>query len=617
MDQLPADQQETIKKANTERLRVMAARTGAVDDEELATMDRRGLVEVVTQGIVDRNEAENMAASRKKSERSGNVRELELQLELKKIEMEAENRRMEAENERRRIELEIMKISHETGMTQERTDEDDLDYDMRRLYRRPRVEALADKVKRYGSALKQVVAPMSNDASDIPHFFESLEAMFRSFEVPDDLRGKLLLQFLSQKAKTLISRLSSEELDNYENVREYILSEFKLTPREYKARFDNVTKRTDETYIYFVARLRNGLRYYLRSRKCDEFETLCDLLIVDKLKSCLPPGPLNYVLSLEGDDWFAAKRVAELADTFVANRPVREPERARAVHSTQVVSGNRTDTWRDKRSPRNGQLQCYNCKGRGHTAYHCKRVGDSGNPPYRASNENRSSVKRCFRCHSTQHIARDCNAVIDPPNNNVHPSSIHHANDNNEVHNVHACLVSVPVAAPVSKNDNSSGQYNSCVEQDGVKYDVHTSSEYNAESSDDWPFSSFPSTECVDSVVSVNSSSVNLKIATVPMLQVDIHGIRCNAMCDSGAEVPLISEHLFTQLDTQACGHISMQGVIGQKMRIPLVNVIMKLSGDHPNAVNVEEGVQVVCGVAPLNTRDCDVIVAHCSGDVC
>ena len=87
----------------------------------------------------------------------------------------------------------------------------------------------------------------------------------------------------------------------------------------------------------------------------------------------------------------------------------------------------------------------------------------------------------------------------------------------------------------------------------------------NAESSDDWPFSSFPSTECVDSVVSVNSSAVNLKIATVPMLQVDIHGIRCNAMCDSGAEVPLISEHLFTQLDTQACGHISMQFVIGQK----------------------------------------------------
>jgi len=507
-------------------------------------------------------------------------------------------------------------MSYETGIAPEdiganqgRTDEYESDHEVQVRHGYPRAETLADKVKRYGSVLKQVVSPMTNDASDIPHFFESLEAMLRSFEVPDDLRGKLLLQFLSQKAKTLISRLSSEELGNYENVREYILSEFKSTPREYKARFDNATKRTNETYIYFVARLRNALRYYLKSRKCDDIETLCDLLIADKLKSCLPPGPLSYVLSLEGDEWFAAKRVAELADTFVANRPVREPERTRSVHTTQVVSGNRTDTWRDKRSPRKGQLQCYQCRGRGHTARYCRRGGGSGDPPYRTGEENRSYVKRCFRCHSTQHIARDCNAVIAPPNNDVHPPSMHHANDNNDVHSVHACLVGMPVAAPVSKIDNSSVQYSACGERGDVEGDVHTFCDYSAESGNDWPFSSFPSIECVDRVVSVNSSSANLKIASVPLWQVDVQGIRCNAMCDSGAEVPLISGHLLTKLDTQACGCISMQGVIGQKMRIPLVNVVMKLSGDHPNAINVEEGVHVVCGVAPLNTRDCDVIL--------
>ena len=43
---------------------------------------------------------------------------------------------------------------------------------------------------------------------------------------------------------------------------------FKLTLREYKARFDNATKRADETFIYFAARLRNNLRYYLRRRDC-------------------------------------------------------------------------------------------------------------------------------------------------------------------------------------------------------------------------------------------------------------------------------------------------------------------------------------------------------------
>jgi len=72
--------------------------------------------------------------------------------------------------------------------------------------------------------------------------------------VHDDLRAKLLLPFLSHKAKSVISRLYAEELEDYEGVRDFILSEFKLTPREYKSRFDNATKRSDETYILFAAR---------------------------------------------------------------------------------------------------------------------------------------------------------------------------------------------------------------------------------------------------------------------------------------------------------------------------------------------------------------------------
>jgi len=64
------------------------------------------------------------------------------------------------------------------------------------------------------------------------------------------LRAKLLLPFLSVKAKSLISRLNAEELEDYEGTRDFLLSEFKLTPREYKARFDNATKRLDETFIF-------------------------------------------------------------------------------------------------------------------------------------------------------------------------------------------------------------------------------------------------------------------------------------------------------------------------------------------------------------------------------
>jgi len=76
----------------------------------------------------------------------------------------------------------------------------------------------------------------------------------------------------------LFSCLCVQELEDYEDVRDFLLSEFKLTPREYKRRFDNATKLSDE--IFFAASIRNNLCYYLRSRDClDNYDRLFLLLL--------------------------------------------------------------------------------------------------------------------------------------------------------------------------------------------------------------------------------------------------------------------------------------------------------------------------------------------------
>jgi len=144
-------------------------------------------------------------------------RQRETELEQRRIEAETENKRIEAEtratelqNERERREHELRvaeagrpaKGDERGGYDDQNVDEDGEKRGRPRMEsRRPRVETLADRVMRYGSALKQVVSPMPSDATEIPHFFESLKAMCRSFEIPADLRAKLLLPFLSLKAK--------------------------------------------------------------------------------------------------------------------------------------------------------------------------------------------------------------------------------------------------------------------------------------------------------------------------------------------------------------------------------------------------------------------------------
>jgi len=190
---------------NTERLRIMAAKTYDVGDDELETMDRTALLEVVARDIISRRGA----TSRRRSEKSDQVREIELQLELKRMELEqrridaeTENKRMEIENRRKeaKTELESKRIEAETrarelqnererrehelrmaeegrpaeghergGYDDQNVDEDGDERGRPRMEtRRPRVETLADRVKRYGSAQKQVVSPMPSDATEIP-----------------------------------------------------------------------------------------------------------------------------------------------------------------------------------------------------------------------------------------------------------------------------------------------------------------------------------------------------------------------------------------------------------------------------------------------------------------
>ena len=91
--------------------------------------------------------------------------------------------KLHGELEKQEHELKWQKWATEAG-------ENGYDGEQRGDPRQPRVETLADRVKRYGSALKQCVSQMPNDATELPHFFENLETMLRTFEVPADLLAK-------------------------------------------------------------------------------------------------------------------------------------------------------------------------------------------------------------------------------------------------------------------------------------------------------------------------------------------------------------------------------------------------------------------------------------------
>ena len=118
----------------------------------------------------------------------------------------------------------------------------------------------------------------------------------------------------------------------------------------------------------------------------------------DKLKTCLTGGQLNYVLSLEGEDWFRPDKVATLADIHLNNQPSlgsSKPVDNRSAKAnttmvnvdsqmSRVTDGGRVPS-RDLHSIGGESPRCYVCNAVGHIARNCPR-GRGGRGSYRISN---------------------------------------------------------------------------------------------------------------------------------------------------------------------------------------------------------------------------------------
>ena len=118
----------------------------------------------------------------------------------------------------------------------------------------------------------------------------------------------------------MICSLIAAQIDDYDELKRFLLAQFKLTPWKYKARFVNASKTADETYTLFKATLHKLLLYYIRSWQAEgDYERLVNILVSDRLKECLSAPALNYVMNLEGDAFFEPDRVAMLADTYANN----------------------------------------------------------------------------------------------------------------------------------------------------------------------------------------------------------------------------------------------------------------------------------------------------------
>ncbi|GFU04285.1 DUF1758 domain-containing protein [Trichonephila clavipes] len=153
-------------------------------------------------------------------------------------------------------------------------------------------------------SIKTLSLPVPTRSENFNLFFQSLERAFLTKKINDEYKSEILINLLGERAHNVLLYIKEEELNDYEKLKSIVLRQFQLIPRECLNSFKNAVKSSGETYIQFAARLTANFQYYCSLRKVNSFESLCDLIISDKLFETLNKKTATHIGIREAEDWF-------------------------------------------------------------------------------------------------------------------------------------------------------------------------------------------------------------------------------------------------------------------------------------------------------------------------
>ncbi|GFS98694.1 integrase catalytic domain-containing protein [Trichonephila clavipes] len=263
-----------------------------------------------------------------------------------------------------------------------------------------------------------------------------MEKAFQIKSVPDELKAEILLNILGERVNNLLTYVSQEDLSNYVKIKELILKEFEPTPQECLSNFKKARKLPYENYVQFSSRLSATFHYYCQLRKVNEFRSLCDLIISDKIFETLDRDTMTHIATKQGETYFKPQQLGRECDVYLSARGKVSND----LMSRNPGSGVKTDgrnrlqmvgTLRRERNSSNvfvteTKTNCVLCKGNNfHPLSKCYQFK-------KLSVEDRVEVVKrnnyCFRCF-LPHKLKECRSEKNCFCLRPHNSLIHFSRD--------------------------------------------------------------------------------------------------------------------------------------------------------------------------------------------
>ncbi|GFU80174.1 uncharacterized protein TNCV_447321 [Trichonephila clavipes] len=122
--------------------------------------------------------------------------------------------------------------------------------------------------------------------------------------VSDELKPKVLLCMLGDKVSNLLVNLGEEELKDYESLKQVVLKEYEPSPKICLENFRKAKRSSDETFSQFASRLTSMWLYYCKLRGANDFESVNQLIVADKMFEMLDSETATHIGVLQGEEWY-------------------------------------------------------------------------------------------------------------------------------------------------------------------------------------------------------------------------------------------------------------------------------------------------------------------------
>ena len=212
----------------------------------------------------------------------------ELQIRRMNMKIELEIRRMELEEREREFcdrqhQLELRRVKLEAGLAGTEPAQS-----------RP-------PPFRVDTAVKPI--PKFNE-HDIESFLISFEKIAELNAFPKDKYAAVLQAHLTEKALEFFTKLSVQQCQEYNTLKEALPTAYSIVPEVYRKRFRGMTMNHHETFSEFTFRLPTQFKKWFEGKKAyDKIERLRELFMMEKFQNCI-----DGHLRIACDYWIKSQR---------------------------------------------------------------------------------------------------------------------------------------------------------------------------------------------------------------------------------------------------------------------------------------------------------------------